>query len=61
MNALIKIVKKDARTVPQVPKVSSARTKEQRNTEKIIKSWVRESRDRRHALLTQLREAIGSE
>jgi len=61
MNALIKIVKRDARTVPQVPEVSSARTKGQRNTEKIIKSWVRESRDLRHALLTQLREAIGSE
>ena len=57
----LKIVKRDARTVPQVPEVSSARTKGQRNTEKIIKSWVRESRDRRHTLLTQLGEAIGSE
>jgi hypothetical protein len=43
---------------PKLPEVSSARTKGQRNTEKIMKSWVRESRDRRHALLTELREAI---
>jgi hypothetical protein len=58
MNAPIKIVKRDARTVPEVTEVSSAGTNERLTTEKIVKSWIRESRDRRQALVTQLRAAI---
>ncbi len=58
MNRPIKIVKRDAGTVPKVPEVSSAKTNGHLTTQEIVKSWIRESRDRRDALVTQLRDAI---
>jgi hypothetical protein len=57
MNALIKIVKRDARTVHKVAEVSPAGTNGHLTTEQIVKSWITESRDRRHALVTP-RDAI---
>ena len=58
MNTRIKIVKKDSRAVLQVADVSSSRTSGSRTTENIVKSWIRESRDRRLALVVRLRDSI---
>jgi len=58
MNTPIKIVKKESRAVSQVPGVSSVRTSGPRTTESIVKSWIRESRDRRVALVVHLRDSI---
>ena len=59
MNTRIKIVKKDSRPVLQVADLSSLRTSGSRTTENIVKSWIRESRDRRLALVVHLRDSIG--
>lgn len=58
MNTRIKIVKKESRAVPQVADVSSLRTSGPRTTENIVKSWIRESRGRRFALIVELRDSI---
>jgi len=60
MKTPIKIMKRDDRTVTHDVEISSARTKRQRTTEVIVKSWIIESRERRRADLNRLQNAVRS-
>jgi hypothetical protein len=61
MNTLIKIVKRDASTDAHDPEVSSVRTNGQRTAEKIVKSWIKEARERRRTAMSQLQDVIRKE
>ena len=50
MKTPIKIMKRDDRKVTDDAEISSARTKRQRTTEVIVKSWIIEFRERRRSL-----------
>jgi len=60
MKTPIKIMKRDDRKVTDDAETSSARTKRQRTTEVIVKSWIIESRERRRADLNRLQNALRS-
>ena len=50
MKTPIKIMKREDRKVTHDVAISSTRTKRQRTTEVIVKSWIIESRERRRSL-----------
>jgi hypothetical protein len=58
MKTPIKIMKRDDRNVTHDAEISSAKTKRQRTTEVIVKSWIIESRERRRADLNRLQNAL---
>ena len=58
MKSPIKIVKREDRKVIHDVAISSTRTKRQRTTEVIVKSWIIESRERRRADLNRLQNAV---
>ncbi len=60
MKTPIKIMKREDRKVTHDVAISSTRTKRQRTTEVIVKSWIIESRERRRAELNRLQNAVGS-
>ena len=60
MKTPIKIMKRDDRKGTDDAETSSARTKRQRTTEVIVKSWIIESRERRRADLNRLQNALRS-
>jgi len=60
MKTPIKIMKRDDRKVTHDVEISSARTKRQRTTAVIVKSWIIESRERRRADLNRLQNAVRS-
>jgi len=60
MKTPIKIMKRDDRKVTDDAETSSARTKRQRTTEVIVKSWIIESRERRRADLNRLQNTLRS-
>ena len=53
-------MKREARKVTDDVAISSTRTKRQRTTEVIVKSWIIESRERRRAELNRLQNAVRS-
>ena len=58
MKTPIKIMKREDRKVTHVVAISSTRTKRQRTTEVIVKSWIIESRERRRAAQNRLQNAV---
>ena len=60
MKTPIKIMKRKDRNVTHDVAISSTRTKRQRTTEVIVKSWIIESRERRRADLNRLQNAVRS-
>jgi len=58
MKTPIKIMKREDRKVTHDVAISSPRTKRQRTTEVIVKSWIIESRERRRADLNRLQNAV---
>jgi hypothetical protein len=54
MKTPVKIIKREDRKITRDVGISSSRTKRQRTTELIIKSWIMESRERRRADLNHL-------
>jgi hypothetical protein len=54
MKTPVKIIKREDRKVTHDVAVSSSRTKPQRTSEVIVKSWIIESRERRRADLNHL-------
>ena len=54
MKTPVKIIKREDRKVIHDVTISSSRTKRQRTTEVIVKSWIVESRERRRADLNLL-------
>ena len=60
MKTPIKIMKRDDRKVTHDVAISSTRTKRQRTTEVIVKSWIIESREGRRADLSRLQSALRS-
>jgi len=60
MKTPIKIMKREDRKVTHDVAISSTRTKRQRTTEVIVKSWIIESRERRRAELNRLQNAVRS-
>jgi hypothetical protein len=58
MRTPIKIIKREDRKVTHDVAVSSTRTKRQRTTAVIVKSWIIESRERRLADLNRLQNAV---
>ena len=60
MKTPIKIMKREDRKVTHDVATSSTRTKRQRTTEVIVKSWIIESRERRRADLNRLQNAVRS-
>ncbi len=60
MKTPIQIMKREDRKVTHDVAISSTRTKRQRTTEVIVKSWIMESRERRRADLNRLQNALRS-
>jgi len=60
MKTPIKIMKREDRKVTRDVATSSTRSKRQRTTEVIVKSWIIESRERRRADLNRLQNALRS-
>ncbi len=60
MKSPIKIVKREDMKVTHDVAISSTRTKRQRTTEVIVKSWIIEFRERRRADLNRLQNAVRS-
>ena len=60
MKTPIKIMKRDDRKVTDDAEISSARTKRQRTTEVIVKSWIIEFRERRRVDRNRLQNALRS-
>ncbi len=58
MKSLVKIMKRAEREVTCDTEISSARTTGQRTTERIVRSWIIESLERRDAAVCQLQDAI---
>jgi hypothetical protein len=58
MKSLVKIMKRAQREATYDTEISSARTTGQRTTERIVRSWIIESRKRRDAAVSQLQCAI---
>ena len=58
MKTPIKVMKREDRKVTHDVAISSTRTKRQRTTEVIVKSWIIESRERRRADLNRLQKAV---
>jgi len=58
MKRLIKIIKPAEREVTGGTEASSASTSEQRRTEMTVRSWIIESRERRHDAASQPQGAV---
>ena len=58
MKSFVRIVKRKSPDNPPVATMSSARKTPQRTAEMIVKSWIKESRERRWAEVKQLQNAV---
>jgi hypothetical protein len=61
MKTQIKIKKRDDRKVTQDGNAASPMTNQQRTTEAIVKTWIRESRERRRAALNRRHNFVDGE